>query len=78
MCAVNDALLCGMRRRVMLVNVTYSGFIGSVTGMNAEHVSVGEMGGGGRGHWGGTPMAFLVRRVLEEAETLDEAVAIFR
>ncbi|HVX11949.1 MAG TPA: C45 family peptidase [Pirellulales bacterium] len=64
--------------RVPFVNVTYSGFIGSVTGMNAEHVSVGEMGGGGRGHWGGTPMAFLVRRVLEEATTLDEAVAIFR
>lgn len=64
--------------RVPFVNVTYSGFIGSVTGMNSEHVSVGEMGGGGRGHWGGTPMAFLVRRVLEEAKTLDEAVAIFR
>ena len=64
--------------RVPFVNVTYSGFIGSVTGMNAEHVSVGEMGGGGRGHWGGTPMAFLVRRVLEEARSLDEAVAIFR
>ena len=63
---------------VPYVNVTYGGFIGSVTGMNAEHVSVGEMGGGGRGHWTGTPMAFLVRRVLEEAKTLDEAVAIFR
>lgn len=64
--------------RVPFVNVTYSGFIGSVTGMNAEHVSVGEMGGGGRGHWGGTPMSFLVRRVLEEAKTLDEAVTVFR
>lgn len=64
--------------QVPFVNVTYAGFIGSVTGMNAEHVSVGEMGGGGRGHWSGTPMAFLVRRVLEEAHTLDEAVAIFR
>jgi isopenicillin-N N-acyltransferase like protein len=64
--------------RVPFVNVTYAGFIGSVTGMNAEHVSVGEMGGGGRGHWDGTPMALLVRRVLEEAKTLDDAVAIFR
>lgn len=63
---------------VPFVNVTYAGFIGSVSGMNAEHVSVGEMGGGGRGHWSGMPMAFLVRRVLEEAHTLDEAVAIFR
>lgn len=64
--------------RLPFVNVTYAGFIGSVTGMNTAHVSVGEMGGGGRGHWGGTPMSFLVRRVLEEAATLDEAVAIFR
>jgi isopenicillin-N N-acyltransferase-like protein len=60
------------------VNVTYSGFIGSVTGMNANQISIGEMGGRGLGKWAGTPMAFLVRRVLEEARTLDEAIAIFR
>jgi hypothetical protein len=64
--------------RIPFANVTYAGFVGSVTGMNAEHVSVGEMGGRGLGHWDGTPMAFLVRRVLEEASTLDEAVGIFR
>lgn len=64
--------------RIPFANVTYAGFIGSVTGMNAEHVSVGEMGGRGLGHWDGTPMAFLVRRVLEEARSLDEAVAVFR
>ena len=64
--------------RIPFANVTYAGFVGSVTGMNAEHVSVGEMGGRGLGHWDGTPMAFLVRRVLEEAGTLDEAVGIFR
>ncbi|HUY36096.1 MAG TPA: C45 family peptidase [Pirellulales bacterium] len=64
--------------RIPLVNVTYAGFIGSVTGMNAEHVSVGEMGGRGFGHWDGVPMSLLVRRVLEEADTLDEAVAVFR
>lgn len=63
---------------IPFVNVTYAGFIGSVTGMNAEHVSLGEMGGRGLGHWEGTPMSFLVRRVLEEARTLDDAVAIFR
>lgn len=60
------------------VNVTFAGFVGSVTGMNASHMSIGEMGGRGLGHWDGTPMAFLVRRVLEEASTLDEALAIFR
>jgi hypothetical protein len=60
------------------VNVTYAGFIGSVTGMNANQISVGEMGGAGLGHWEGVPMAFLVRMALEEADTLDQAVAIFR
>ena len=63
---------------VPFVNVTYAGFIGSVTGMNAEQISIGEMGGRGLGHWAGVPMAVLVRRVLEEASTLDEASAIFR
>jgi isopenicillin-N N-acyltransferase like protein len=63
---------------IPFVNVTYAGFIGSVTGMNAQHVSIGEMGGGGIGHWEGVPMAFLVREVLETAGDLDAAVAIFR
>ena len=59
------------RGKIPFVNVTYAGFIGSVTGMNAERVSIGEMGGKGMGHWDGVPMAFLVRMVLEEADTLD-------
>ena len=46
--------------------------------MNAERVSIGEMGGRGMGHWEGVPMAFLVRMVLEEADTLDRGIAIFR
>lgn len=62
--------------RVPFANVTYSGFIGSVTGMNQAQISIGEMGGGGLGQWAGTPMSLLVRRVLEEARTLDEARAI--
>ncbi len=57
------------RGKIPFVNVTYAGFIGSVTGMNAERVSIGEMGGKGMGHWDGMPMAFLVRTVLEEADT---------
>jgi hypothetical protein len=63
---------------IPFVNVTYAGFIGSVTGMNAKQVSIGEMGGRGLGHWAGVPMAVLVRMVLEEADDLDEAVAVFR
>lgn len=63
---------------IPFVNVSYAGFIGSVTGMNAQHVSIGEMGGHGLGHWDGVPMALLVRECLERANTLDEALAIFR
>ena len=64
--------------RLPFVNVTYAGFIGSVTGMNLEHVSIGEMGGRGLGHWAGVPMAVLVRMALEESHSLEEAVAVFR
>jgi hypothetical protein len=64
--------------KIPFVNVGYAGFIGSVTGMNARQVAIGEMGGGGLGHWAGVPMAILLRRVLEEANTLDEGMAIFR
>jgi hypothetical protein len=64
--------------KVPFVNVTYAGFVGSVTGMNAERVSIGEMGGRGLGHWDGVPMALLVRMALEESRSLDEAVAVFR
>ena len=63
---------------IPFVNVSYAGFIGSVTGMNAEHVSVGEMGGGGLGFWTGVPMSFLVREVLEKGKDLDTAISIFR
>lgn len=63
---------------IPFVNVTYAGFVGSVTGMNARHVSIGEMGGGGLGHWQGIPMAFLVREALETAPDLDAAIAVFR
>ena len=64
--------------KIPFVNVTYAGFAGSVTGMNAERISIGEMGGKGLGHWDGVPMAFLVRMALEEADSLERAVATFR
>ncbi|MFO1091964.1 MAG: C45 family peptidase [Planctomycetaceae bacterium] len=62
---------------IPFVNVSYAGFIGCVTGMNAKSVSIGEMGGGGAGHWQGMPMALLVRHALRKAETLDQAIEIF-
>ena len=64
--------------KVPFVNVSYAGFIGSVTGMNLEQISIGEMGGGGVGNWNGIPMTFLVRMVLADAKTLDEAIGIFK
>jgi isopenicillin-N N-acyltransferase-like protein len=60
------------------VNISYAGFIGSVTAMNARHISIGEMGGRGEGNWDGKPMAQLVREVMENANTLEEAVEIMR
>ncbi len=60
------------------VNVGYAGFIGSVTAMNSKHVAMGEMGGRGEGNWDGKPMAQLIREVMENANTLEEAVEIMR
>lgn len=60
------------------VNVGYCGFIGSVTGMNEKHLAFGEMGGRGEGLWDGMPMAFLMRKAMEQADTLQQAIAIFR
>ena len=59
------------------VNVGYAGFMGSVTGMNEKQITIGEMGGGGQGHWDGMPMSLLVRDALERASTLKEALKIF-
>ena len=58
-------------------NVAYAGFIGSVSGMNARGLSLGEMGGRGEGQWDGVPMATLMRRALEECSTLDEVTALW-
>jgi hypothetical protein len=60
------------------VNIGYAGFIGSVTAMNEKQIALGEMGGRGEGDWDGKPMAQLVREVMENAGTLDEAVEIMR
>ncbi len=60
------------------VNIGYAGFIGSVTAMNDQRISMGEMGGRGEGHWDGKPMAELVREVMEKAGTLDEAIEILK
>lgn len=61
---------------IPFANVSYAGFIGSVTGMNKAKIAIGEIGGGGYGDWNGIPMAFLIRDVLERARTLEDASTI--
>ncbi|MBP87262.1 MAG: peptidase C45 acyl-coenzyme A:6-aminopenicillanic acid acyl-transferase [Planctomycetaceae bacterium] len=58
--------------KIPFANIGYAGFIGSVSGMNSQAISLGEMGGRGEGEWDGVPMATLMRRALEECSTLDE------
>lgn len=60
------------------VNITYAGFTGSVTAMNEKKLCVGEMGGRGEGKWDGKPMAQLVREVMENTSTIDEALDYMR
>jgi len=64
--------------KIPFATVGYAGFTGSVSGMNLQRVSLGEMGGRGEGQWDGVPMATLMRRALEECHTLAEVVALWR
>ncbi len=64
------------------VNVTFAGYIGSNTGMNAEGIALSEMGDSpGRDYpfdINGVHFTTLFRRVLYDAHNLDEAVGIFK
>jgi len=70
-------LIVSAQGQIPFANVGYAGFIGSVSGMNAEAISLGEMGGKGEGQWDGVPMATLMRRALEECDTLDEVMQLW-
>lgn len=58
-------------------NVGYAGFTGSVSGMNNQGISLGEMGGRGEGKWDGVPMATLMRRALEECDSLEGVIKLW-
>jgi len=75
-----DAVVFVVRKKgaIPFANAGYAGFVGSVSGMNAEQVAFGEMGGRGEGLWDGTPMPILMRMGLERARSLAEAMRIFR
>lgn len=63
---------------IPFLNVTYAGFIGTVTGMNNEKIAIGEIGGQGYGSWDGIPMAFLLRDILQYASSIEEAKTILQ
>lgn len=64
--------------KIPFANVGYAGFVGSVSGMNARGISLGEMGGRGEGQWDGVPMATLMRRALEECGTLEDVMQLWK
>ncbi|MCE5236961.1 C45 family autoproteolytic acyltransferase/hydrolase [bacterium] len=65
----------------VFVNIGWLGFLGCVSGMNASHIAVSEIGenfGADHETLAGEPMPFVLRDVLENARTLDEGVRIIR
>lgn len=62
---------------VPFVSVSYAGFVGVVSGMNMQKISIGEIGGQGYGDWDGMPMSLMLRQVLQYAKSLEEATEIF-
>jgi predicted choloylglycine hydrolase len=59
--------------------VGWAGAIGSVSGMNARGITIGEMTSSSTDEtFDGLPLMLIMRRVLDSAKTLDEAVAILQ
>jgi isopenicillin-N N-acyltransferase like protein len=60
--------------KVAFANIGWVGFLGAVSGMNAEGITLGEMGYGDPPHetLRGTPMPFLLREVLAECRSLGD------
>ena len=57
----------------------WAGAIGSVSGMNAQGITLGEMTSSSTQEtFDGLPLMLMMRRVLDSAKTLDEAVAILK
>lgn len=59
------------------VSFGWAGFLGVLTGINEAQLSIGQIGAAtADATFRGESMAFLMRRVLEESSTLDEASAL--
>ncbi|HXV28037.1 MAG TPA: neutral/alkaline non-lysosomal ceramidase N-terminal domain-containing protein, partial [bacterium] len=60
------------------VNIGYYGFTGVLTGINDRGISVGQIGATSKDEtMKGVPMPFLLKRVLEEASSVEEAAEIY-
>ncbi len=61
------------------VNIGYGGFTGILSGMNSEGISVGQIGAESADEtMKGVPMPFLLKRILEESSSLEDAAAVFK
>ncbi len=61
------------------INFGWAGFIGVLTGVNEAQVSIGQVGAEPvNATFRGEPMAFHMRRVLEEADDVDEAADLIQ
>lgn len=61
------------------LNIGWAGFVGVLTGVSDTQLSIGQVGAETvDATFRGEPMVFVMRRVLEEAETLEEAATIIR
>lgn len=61
------------------VSIGYAGYIGVLSGMNIEGISVAQIGAKTVDKTlRGVPMPFLLRKVLEESDNLEEATKIVR
>ncbi|MBI4430808.1 MAG: hypothetical protein HY587_03740 [Candidatus Omnitrophica bacterium] len=61
------------------VHFGYAGFIGVLSGVNKNGLSVGQIGANTTdAALSGEPMPFLLRRVLEESDSIDDAVSIVK
>lgn len=74
----NTAVLMMIERegKIPFLSVSYAGFIGVVTGMNCHGIAAGEIGGKGYGNYDGMPMSFLLRKILEESQSLADVKEI--
>jgi len=56
------------------VNLTWAGFIGAVSGLNEQGITLGEMGHGDPPNetLRGKPMVFLLREILQRASSLED------